>query len=349
MKLPRSLKTVMRLPTELRCLDHAQPLTSDGQDGRLEVSSVLTCSSGCRVPVVNSVPRFVDSSNYSAGFGLQWNTFSKTQLDSHTGLTISRDRLAGSLGGSLEILRAKSVLEVGCGAGRFTELILAAGARVFACDLSVAVEANYENCHHWPNYFVCQADLRRLPIEPHSFDFVVCLGVIQHTPSPEETIASLASHVRPGGTLVIDHYTRGYPRNFLQRNLRRLLIRLPARVAKPSAIMLARGLLPLHRVTWCERRGMWRLRSFLRRVSPLIDYYEMYPQLGRERLGEWAVLDTHDTLTDYYKHLRTTEEIEACLRSCGLVDLEVYYGGNGVEARGRMPASPAGCEMSAAS
>jgi hypothetical protein len=49
------------------------------------------------------------------------------------------------------------------------------------------------------------------------------------------------------------------------------------------------------------------------------------------------VLDTHDTLTDYYKHLRSAEEIVACLSSCGLVGLDVYYAGNGVEARARMP------------
>ena len=345
-ELSASLKTAMRLPTELRCLDHSQPLSTESQDRPVEVSSVLSCSRGCRVPVINGIPRFVESENYASAFGLQWKTFRKTQLDSHTGLTISRDRLAGALGGSLEILNRMSVLEVGCGAGRFTELMLEAGARVFACDLSTAVEANYENCHRWPDYFVCQADVRHLPVQPQSFDFVICLGVIQHTPNPEETIAALASHVRPGGTIVVDHYTHGYPRNFLQRNLRRMFIRLPARFAQPSAMKLARALLPLHRVTWRQQRGMWRLRSFLRRTSPLIDYYEVYPQLGRERLGEWAVLDTHDTLTDYYKHLRTTEQIEACLRSCGLVELEVYYGGNGVEARARRPGFPAGREMS---
>jgi SAM-dependent methyltransferase len=289
------------------------------------------------VPVVRGIPRFVDSANYASGFGLQWNTFRKTQLDSHTGLTISKDRLTRCLGGSLDVLRGKSVLEVGCGAGRFTELMLAAGARVFACDLSQAVEANYENCHRWPDYFVCQADVRNLPFAPRSFDFVVCLGVIQHTPSPEETIAALASRVRPGGMLVIDHYSHSYPRNFLQRNLRRLLIRLPARVAKPLALGLARGLLPLHRLTWKNRRGLWRLRAPLLRYSPLIDYHDAYPQLGERRLTEWSVLDTHDSLTDYYKHLRTTEEIEACLRSCGLVEVEVSYGGNGVEARAKMP------------
>jgi SAM-dependent methyltransferase len=337
----------MQIPIELQCLEHGRTLTQNGHDARVELSSSLECAEGCYVPVVGGIPRFVDLENYAAAFGLQWNAFSKTQLDSYTGLTLSRDRLAGALGASVDSLRGENVLEVGCGAGRFTEVMLAAGARVFACDLSTAVEANYENCNRWPDYFVCQADVRRLPVKPQSFDFVICLGVIQHTPSPEETIAALASHVTPGGTLVIDHYTHGYPSNFSQRNLRRLLIRLPARLAKPSAIKLARALVPLHRLTWQERRGLWRLRSFLRRASPLIDYYEVYPQLGSERLGEWAVLDTHDTLTDHYKHLRTTEEIEACLRSCGLVELEVYYGGNGVEARAKRAAFPAGQELCA--
>lgn len=333
----------MNLPTELRCLNHGQQLTAASGTQ----SSELTCESGCRVPLVKGIPRFVDSSSYAEGFGLQWKAFSKTQLDSHTGTTISRDRLTRCLGGSLDVLRGKNVLEVGCGAGRFTELMLEAGGCVFACDLSSAVEANYENCDSWPNYFVCQADLRHLPFQPRSFDFVVCLGVIQHTPNPEETIAALTRYVSPGGILIIDHYTHGFPNNFLQRNLRRLLIRMPAPLAKSLTLGLARALVPLHRLTWHEQRGMWRLRSYLRRTSPLIDYYELFPELGRQRLSEWSVLDTHDFLTDYYKHARTTEEIEASLRSCGLVDIEVSYGGNGVEARARMPVSSAGQEMGA--
>ncbi|HJQ32176.1 MAG TPA: class I SAM-dependent methyltransferase [Pyrinomonadaceae bacterium] len=330
----------MSLATLLRCHAHGLPVTPDG-GARVEDSSALACAEGCRVPVVRGIPRFVDSANYAAGFGLQWNAFRKTQLDSYTGTNISRDRLTRCLGGPLELLRGKTVLEVGCGAGRFTELMLGAGARVFACDLSLAVEANFENCRGFgpESYQVCQADVRRLPFAPGTFDFVVCLGVIQHTPDPEETIAALARQVRPGGTLVIDHYSYDYPRNFLQRNLRRLLIRLPARVAKPLALAVARSLLPVHRLMWKNPRGLWRLRAPLLRHSPLIDYRAAYPQLGEELLSQWSLLDTHDTLTDYYKHLRTPEEIEACLRSCGLVSVEVARGGNGVEARGRMPAA----------
>lgn len=326
----------MQIPPQLRCTLHGEPIVSD-RAARVEDASQLICAQGCKFPVVKKVPRFVPADNYAAGFGLQWNAFRKTQLDSYTKTTISRDRLARCLGGSLESVRGKTVLEVGCGAGRFTELFLAAGAHVFAVDLSNAVEANYENCGSAENYFVCQADARHLPVEPHSFDFVVCLGVIQHTPNSEETIAGLTRYLKPGGTLVIDHYAHAYPHNALQKLLRSLLISLSAGTAKSVALLFTRLLLPLHRLGWSEKRGRWRVRRFLKEYSPVIDYYEAYPQLGKRLLAEWALLDTHDTLTDHFKHFRSVEEIERCLQACGLVDLVVYYGGNGVEARARMP------------
>ena len=46
-----------------------------------------------------------------------------------------------------------------------------------------------------------------------------------------------------------------------------------------------------------------------------------------------GVLDTHDTLTDYYKHLRSEAQIEQSLRACGFSRVQVWRGGNGVEAR----------------
>jgi 2-polyprenyl-3-methyl-5-hydroxy-6-metoxy-1,4-benzoquinol methylase len=318
----------MNLPTELRCIEHQQQLTRAGA----EQQSELRCESGCRVPVIRGIPRFTGLSNYAAAFGLQWNRFRKTQLDSYTHTTISKDRLTGALGEDLDVLNGRSVLEVGCGAGRFTEVMLAAGARVSACDLSTAVDANYTNCGDHPNYFVCQADAMKLPFAPHSFDFVVCLGVIQHTPSPEATIAALARYVRPGGTLVIDHYPPEYPVTTSRAIIRGVLLKLPPRLAHKLAFALARLLVPIHRLTWSNRRGMGRVRQWLGKLSPLVDHYGMFP-IGPELLAEWAILDTHDTLTDYYKHLRSEAQIEQCLRSCGFSRVQVWRGGNGVEAR----------------
>lgn len=326
----------MHLPPEFCCPAHGTALVLDGAE-RLKDASVLTCPRGCHFPVVGGIPRFTSATNYASAFGLQWKTFQKTQLDSYTGLTISQDRLARCLGGSLDHVRGKSVLEVGCGAGRFTELLLAAGARVFACDLSVAVEANYDNCKQWPEYFVCQADLQQLPAAPRSFDIVLCLGVIQHTPDPEATITKLAEYIKPGGMLVIDHYTHNYPASLSRRLLRLLLLRLPPALAQRAVFALAHALLPMHRALWSKRIGSERLRSYWLRISPLVDYHDSYPQLSEKLLEEWAILDTHDTLTDQYKHFRSIEQIRRALAVAGLTEIEADYGGNGVEARATRP------------
>jgi SAM-dependent methyltransferase len=330
----------VRLPPELSCPVHATGLATVAGDGS---HPALACAAGCRFPVIREVPRFVSSPEYAEPFGPQWKRYRRTQLDSYTGTTISRDRLSRCLGGPLDSLRGKSVLEAGCGAGRFSEVLLSAGARVFAFDLSSAVEASHENFGAFPSYFVCQADVFRAPAAFDSFDVVLALGMLQHTPSPEAAIARLARHVRPGGVLVADHY-----RPLRNRLLRvagcltpRSLLRLVCLRLRPEQSLrftawLVRALLPAHRLLW--RRGplVDGIRYVWRRVSPVFDYYDPHPELGAH-LEEWALLDTHDGLSDRYKHLRSVEQIRRALVDAGLRDVVAAEAGNGVEARGRRP------------
>jgi SAM-dependent methyltransferase len=324
----------------LVCPKTGEPLLSvPASDEITEATTVLRSASGRSYPVIGGIPRFVPPENYAAAFGLQWKVFRKTQLDSYTGTSISRDRLERCLGG-FDAVRGKRVLEAGCGAGRFTEVLLAEGAQVFACDLSTAVEANQENCGARPGYFVCQADIRELPVAPRSFDVVMCLGVIQHTPSPEETIKALASQVAPGGLLVIDHYRYGHEdMTATRQRLRKFLIRQDAEVAMKIVKALVALLWPLHRLAWiCRKLPVGRrFRRAVLYFSPVFDYHDYYGELGPRLLYAWAVLDTHDALTDHYKFKRTTEQIAQTLKDLGLINVESWYGGNGVEARARAP------------
>jgi SAM-dependent methyltransferase len=316
---------------ELNCMLHALPLNQ-------RVDS-LVCEQGCAYEIVNNIPRFVPAENYASSFGLQWNTFRTTQLDSHTGLTISRDRLTRIAGGSLDVFQGRKTLEAGCGAGRFTELMLEAGASVFAVDLSSAVDANFQNCSKFERYFVAQADITNIPVAKEQFDIVVCIGVIQHTPDPEATMQALCSHVKPGGMLLIDHYSHDYPVTPSRRRVRSFLLGRSEEYSMRFVQGLVKLLWPLHRFVYNRRdkNNGPRALAFLMKWSPVVDYHYMYPQLGERRLYEWAVLDTHDTVTDRYKHLRSAEQIESALRSLGMTGIETTYAGNGVEARAWKP------------
>lgn len=313
-------------------IDFISPLT--GEKLTRENDHFISAK-GEMFPVINGVPRFVEQDNYAQAFGLQWKSFAKTQLDSYTGTTISKDRLERCLGFPVENLKNKTVLEVGGGAGRFTELLVEAGALVHTVDLSIAVEANKENIGEKENYTIAQANVYHLPFPKKSFDVVFCLGVIQHTPSSEKTIKALWGMVKPGGMLIIDHYKwRLHYYSTLTPLYRKVLKTMLPPKSKKIVDKLVNFFFPLH---WALKNN-FLLNGLLHRVSPLIVYMKQYPEQDKKFHYEWSKLDTYDQLTDYYKHFKTPEQIRKILMNCEGIDMNsiwVEKGGNGVEARCR--------------
>ena len=97
------------------------------KDIHLSEDDILKDSVGNIFPIINNIPRFVPSENYSSSFGMQWNIFAKTQLDSFSGTTISKDRFYRVTGWQENELKDSLILEAGSGAGRFTEIIAKTG------------------------------------------------------------------------------------------------------------------------------------------------------------------------------------------------------------------------------
>lgn len=186
-----------------------------------------------------------------------------------------------------------------------------------------------ENCPQDERHRIVQADALRLPFAPGQYDVVFCLGVIQHTPRPEETIERLYTQVKPGGWLVIDHYT--YNLSWFTKTaplIRRILRRLPPEAGLHWTEWLVRGFFPLHRAA----RGSRIAQALLSRISPVASYYHAFP-LDDELQREWSFLDTHDSLTAWYHHFRTKGQIRRSMEGLGAVVIRCEYGGNGVEAR----------------
>ena len=96
---------------------------------------------------------------------------------------------------------------------------------------------------------------------------------------------------------------------------------------------LVKVFLPLHKIG--RRSRIWQ--AIMRRVTPVVSYYNDIPQLSDKLQEEWARLDTHDNLTDYYKHFTTKEKFSNSMKNVGLRGVECWTGGIGIEGRGRKP------------
>ena len=307
----------------LTVVEPAYAATPERLDG-----GMLACN-GCarRYPIRSGVLRCVPDEEYAGSFGFQWNKFRGTQLGSHTGIPLSRNRLFQVTQWSSQ-LEGQRVLEAGSGAGRFTEVLLSTGATVFSFDLSSAVEANRANNGANPRLNLFQASIFDIPLQEGCFDKVMCLGVIQHTPDPERAFASLARMLKPGGEIAVDVYARHLHallswkyllRPWLRRMDRQKLFRLVERSVN-LLLPLAVGL----------RKVAGRFGA---RLMPILEYSHLNlpPQTNRE----WAILDTFDMYSPAHDHPRSITEVRAWFEAAGLEQVVVEFGPNGVVARGR--------------
>ncbi len=176
-----------------------------GPDGRLETGELRCVRCLATYPVEKYIPRFVPRENYASSFGLEWNTHARTQYDSYTGVNVSEHRFFDETKWPRD-LKGQTLLEVGSGAGRFTEQAASTGAMVVSLDYSYAVEANYQSNGKKDNVLIVQGTVYSLPVRTDFFDKVLCIGVLQHTPDVKRSFLSLAPHLKPGGSLVIDVY-----------------------------------------------------------------------------------------------------------------------------------------------
>jgi len=114
-------------------------------------------------------------------------------------------------------LNRKRVLDVGCGGGILSESMAKLGADVTAIDmgkapLSVAklhameseVEINYQ-----------QITVEELAEQqPHSFDVVSCMEMLEHVPDPASVIKACQTLVKPGGPVFFSTINRN-PKSYM--------------------------------------------------------------------------------------------------------------------------------------
>ncbi len=268
-------------------------------------------------PRVRGVLRFVQSDSYAQSFGREWNWFAQTQLDRPAEeQTESRETFAAKTGFSPENLRGKTVLDVGCGMGRFAEVAASYGAQVLGVDLSVAVDAAHGNLGERDNAAFVQADVFDLPFRPGSFDLIYSLGALHHTPDTRSAFSKLPRLLKPGGRIAIWVYSNERRLRYLASDLLRPIT---TRMGNERLLQLCKAAGPLG--------ALYRTRLG-RPLSAILP-------VSRHPDPEWRVLDTFDWYAPRFQWKHDYPEVEGWFREAGLADIRRHE--VAVSVSGRRP------------
>ncbi len=273
-------------------------------------------------PLVNGAYRVEADGNYTDSFGFEWNLFHKTQLDSFSGTNISKKRFFATTRWGRD-MNGENILEVGSGAGRFTEVVLKyTKANLFSLDFSNAVDANYRNNGPHKRLKLFQADMFNMPFADNCFDKVFCFGVLQHTPNFRQALESMARVLKPGGELVVDFYPiKGW---YTKINAKYLLRPLLKRMEHEKLLTLIKNSVPgLKKIYFFnKRKGLARLNRFV----PISEMPEALKNcLNDKEIEEWMMLDTFDMFSPAYDKPQRLNTVKKWFIELDFINVEADF------------------------
>lgn len=329
-----------------------EPVEGELRDGELACEAC-----GARHPVRRYVPRLVPVSNYSASWGELWRETGELLRDSFTGETFHEDALHGSYAPNAGLddrsspfgfswprrLDGIPVLEVGPGTGNFTEHLVETGAELVCVDMSDAIDTLPEELLLRPNVNVVQADINDPVIEPGWAERIWLFQVLQHTPSPPQTLARLRELLAPDGLISFTSYGGESFRPWYYPLTRRIpdrlawhLLRFTVPVIVPLKARILRRRIPLlSRLVGFVLQPFDPRNIYLQTLEGNADGY-VHGRLwqrhrDRRMLLRYVLVNTFDCITPRYTNTGTHQGIEDWARGAGYARVETW-GEAGVRA-----------------
>ena len=246
-------------------------------------------------PVIDAIPRFT-ADQHLASFGRQWNKYEVAHDDE------DQATFQAKTGVRLGDLQGLRVLDAGCGGGRYSKVCGEAGAIVVGADHSGAVSKARQLCSHLPSVTFVQADLKRLPLEPESFDFVFSIGVMHHDANTKDVFDAVARFVRRGGRYSVWLYRRN---QWWQEIINNALRRRTTHMA------------PEKLEGWCEWGAWLGGLPVINKSLNKIANFSAHP--NREN----RICDTFDWYAPRYQYHHTVKELTAWFESAGFDQIKI--------------------------
>jgi SAM-dependent methyltransferase len=286
-------------------------------NGEIEAGS-LRCVHDCATYEISRfVPRFVDTDRYAESFSRQ-RRYVRQHFD-HYRADPSGDRLfVPTTGFDPAALRHGMALEVGCGYGRFLDVVERMGGTIVGVDLSTeSINLAYDFVGRRPNVHLVQCDLFKLPFRRETFDHVFSIGVLHHTPDTRRAFEAIVPYARPTGQIAIWIY---HPRNKVSANRWRVVTtRVP------------RGLL----YGFCIANQA--LFSWIRALPGGTRFNALVPGASPSRGAPFwmRVMNDFDNLSPTYAHVHTPDEVLRWYEAANLEDVRVLKRDTAVVGRKR--------------
>ena len=258
-------------------------------------------SSSNTFKINNGIPRFVDEINYSDNFGWQWNKWARVQFEDENKNKTMEGHTRNMFTTITELdknkITNKTVLDIGCGPGRFSDIVLELGGVPIMIDHSNAIDASKENFGSDPDLLFVQGDALKLPFKDGVFDFAFSIGVLHHTPNPQKGVSEANRVLKSGGEVSISVYSENSYYTFPTVHLWRKIFKLlwPALKQYPPLIY---------------SNIFGRINHYLGKVSKYITYpiRIIFPTTVLPDV-RWSVLDTFDSITTSYQSGHTIYEV----------------------------------------
>jgi ubiquinone/menaquinone biosynthesis C-methylase UbiE len=106
----------------------------------------------------------------------------------------------------LELLPEKlgRVLDIGCGPGVMTEVVLERGGVFEGLDLSPEmVREGKEKFGHLDGVHFAEGNIEALDADNNSYDQLICMAVIEYLKTPDKALSEIARVLKPGGIAII--------------------------------------------------------------------------------------------------------------------------------------------------